>query len=105
RGPRSGPEWPNFGIAPGAQIDLDTVYPRVLPETWLILTGVGGTQLYHIEDVLPASRTDFTLSAKVSRLVLERSTGLSAFGLRDTFVLAQSEPLALAEQPIDEPIG
>ena len=81
------------------------MYPRILPDTWVILTGLGGTQLYHVESVLPASRTDFTLSAKVSRLVLDRSTGLSAFGLRDTFVLAQSEQLPPAEQPIDEPVG
>ena len=81
-------------------------YPRILPDTWTILTGLGGTQLYHIEDVLPASRTDFTLERES---VAPRPGPVDRthrhLACATPFVLAQSEPLPLAEQPIVEPIG
>jgi predicted phage baseplate assembly protein len=100
-------EWPGFAIANGTntQIDLDAIYPRILADSWVVLTRPGGTQLYHVDNAEPAARTDFTLSAKVTRLTLASNTNLTSFGLRETQVLAQSEQLALAERPATAPVG
>jgi predicted phage baseplate assembly protein len=104
RGDPTRTQWLGFAIADNTtQIDLDTTYPRILSDSWVILTGPDGTQLYRVEDVTPASRTDYTLSSKVTRLTLDTNTDLAKFGLRDTLVLAQSEPLALAEQLVSAP--
>jgi predicted phage baseplate assembly protein len=101
----SATQWPNFQIGAGVNIDLDALYPRILPDSWVILTGPSGTSLYHVDDVVPASRTDYAMSAKVSRLTFDTSTNLTSFGLRDTLVLAQAEQLTLAEQPALQPVG
>jgi predicted phage baseplate assembly protein len=101
----SATQWPNFEIGAGMQIDLDALYPRILPDSWVILSGPSGASLYHVDDVVPASRTDYTMSAKVSRLRLDTNTNLISFGLRDTLVLAQAERLTLAEQPGVQPVS
>ncbi|HEY3057556.1 MAG TPA: putative baseplate assembly protein [Chloroflexota bacterium] len=104
-GAASGTEWPDFEVN-GVQLDLDAIYPRIVADSWVILTGPAGTELYHIDDVAQIARTAYTLSAKVTRLVLDSdSSGLSAFGLRDTMVFAQAEPLPLAQQPIVAPVS
>jgi predicted phage baseplate assembly protein len=100
----SGTEWPNFVIA-DTQVDLDAVYPRIAADSWLALVGPPGAQLYHVAEVLQTPRTDYTLTAKVTRLFLDPdSVGLDDFGLRETLALAQSEPLPLAEQPLGVPV-
>jgi predicted phage baseplate assembly protein len=101
----SASQWPNFEIGAGLHIDLDAVYPRILPDSWVLLTGPDESQLYHADDVVLASRTDYTMSAKVSRLILDTASNLNSFGLRETVVLAQSEQLLLAEQPALQPVG
>ncbi|MGH2354062.1 MAG: putative baseplate assembly protein, partial [Chloroflexota bacterium] len=103
---RSRTEWPGFAIQTAAQnqIDLDTVYPRLLPGSWVALSAPGRIRLYRVTRVDTTARTDFTLSAKVTRLTLDTNDGLADFGLRDTVVFAQSEALALAEQPITQPV-
>ncbi len=101
----SGTEWPDFEIS-GVQVDLDAIYPRIVADSWVILTSTAGTELYYIDDVVQTARTDYTLSAKVTRLILDSSsTGLAAFGLRDTLVLAQAEQLPLAERPVVTPVS
>jgi len=98
-------QWPDFEIqrADERLIDLDAVYPKILKDSWLVLERPGYTELYRAEEVTSASRTDFTLTAKTTRIKLDAREHLSWFGLRDTVVFAQSEQLELAERPLPDP--
>jgi hypothetical protein len=97
--------WPDFEIQRANErlIDLDAVYPNILKDSWLVLERPGYAELYRAEEVTSASRTDFTLTAKTSRVKLDTEEHLSWFGLRDTVVFAQSEQLELAERPLPDP--
>ena len=61
-------------------------------------------ELYKALKVVADSRTDFTLTSKVTRIELDTREHLSWFGLRDTVVFAQSEELDLADNPLDTPV-
>jgi hypothetical protein len=95
-------EWPDFVIRRVADrvIDLDALYPKILAGSWIALERPGYIELYGVRTASPASRTDFTLTARTTRLALDTSEHLSWFGLRDTIVHAQSEELHVAEQPL-----
>jgi len=99
-------EWPNFSIQTIAQkiIDLDTAYPKIVESSWLVLKTTSYVELYKAQSVSIDSRTDFTLSSKTTRVVLDTNEHLNRFGLRTTTVYAQSEPLELAEKPKSEPV-
>ena len=98
-------QWPDFRIRTVEErlIDLDAVYPKILADSWVVLTRPGYAELYLAQSVTSDSRTDFTLSAKTTRIKLDTNEHLGWFGLRDTSVFAQSEPLALAERPLPDP--
>jgi hypothetical protein len=86
-------------------IYLDRVYEGILPKSWVVLKGLGLSKVFQVVSVSEVSRADFTLSAKVTRLELDRSDGFDTFTLRDTSVyLAESEPLELADLPITDDI-
>jgi predicted phage baseplate assembly protein len=85
-------------------IDLDTTYPSITKVSWLALQSPSRQEIYQVERVEELSRSDFTISAKVTRLRLDSATNFGQFTLRETTVLAQSEQLTLAEIPILEPI-
>lgn len=97
-------QWPDFELQPGEgnTIDLDAVYPKILDGSWVVLVRQGYQELYRVMEASPASRTDFTLTAKTTRLSLDAREHLNWFGLRNTVVYAQSEELALAEEPIPD---
>ena len=61
-----------------------------------------------MQDNVEITRSDFAISAKVSRLRVEFrapiNTDLGDFRMRTTTVLAQSEQLALADVPITDPV-
>ena len=103
-------QWPDFTIRNAHQIDLDVAYPKIVPGSWAVLVNRDGEEpclaLYRAEHVSTAARTDFTLTAKITRIVPDAPVDSVRFGLRETVVFAQSEALALAEQPIPstEPI-
>ena len=100
-------EWPDFVIrtVSDAVIDLDAVYPKITPGSWVVLEKPSYTELYKVLSVDAASRTDFTLTAKTTRLKLDVREHLSWFPLRETVVFAQSEQLAFAERPRTDPVG
>jgi hypothetical protein len=99
-------QWPDFEIQTTDEriVDLDAAYPKILEDSWIVLSKPHYQELYRVEEVTTGSRTDFTLTSKVARLKLDAQEHLSWFGLRDTVVLAQSESLDLAEQPITLPV-
>lgn len=99
-------EWPGFE-AEGADevVDLDTVYPKVVPGSWIVLNKSTYTELYRVNTAVPSSRTDFTLTAKVTRLTLDAREHLSWFPRRETVVFLQSEELTLVEAPDTSLVG
>ena len=86
------------------EIDLDRVYEGIAIGGYVILEDQDSQRVYRIEDVAEISRSDFSLSAKVTRLRLDSSDGFADFTLRGATVHLHSEPLSLADLPIPEPI-
>jgi hypothetical protein len=103
-------------------VDLDSVYSKVVPGGWLALiahdannsrTPAGNIRLFSVTSVAPTTRSDYGMSAKVTRIQAGSGT-TSAENItvqaelayyyeliRATSVLAQSEELPVAEQPLD----
>ena len=109
--------WPNFSLADdtvtGAYldrvpaqgvIDLDREYPQVVEGSWVCLQDRTQVELFRVNRASPTSRTDFTLTAKCTRLFLDGSEHLDHFGRRSTVVHLASEELALAEAPWDDDV-
>ena len=117
----SGSEW-KFGttasgtnLATANLVDLDAVYPKLTVGGWLALIAPDGKAsrspsgdiiLCLIESVTSLSRSDHAMSAKITRLAVDSQPDLGTYykGTRSTSVLAQSEELAVAEQPLDHPL-
>lgn len=85
-------------------IYLDNIYSSIVKDSWLVLKDGTNAQAYKVVENSEVSKSDFTLSAKVSRLTLNTRSGFELFNIRRTTVFAQSEELALARLPIEEPI-
>ncbi len=108
-------QWINFAIQ-GNSIDLDAAYAKVLPGSWIALvsnttsahpSGLAGyVELYGAKSLSFPSRRDYGLSGKVTRITPDTDENLDKFRdrLRETLVLAQSEPLAVAETPLGYPL-
>jgi hypothetical protein len=99
-------EWPRFELGSDDVIDLDAVYPRITVGSWLVLSRPGYEEVYQVERVEEASQTNFTLTAKTSRLELRGENLKEEFdnARRETTVFAQSEPLEIAEYPLADPV-
>ncbi|HEY3052515.1 MAG TPA: putative baseplate assembly protein [Thermoanaerobaculia bacterium] len=90
---------------PEGAIFLDTVYPGITAGSLIGLKGPGKAAPFKVKEVTEVSKSDFTLSAKVTRLTLEKFTReLSEFKARQTSVFVQSEELPLARLPILDPV-
>ena len=103
-------EWANFGLT--TSIDLDSSYPKIVNGSWsaMILPDeqtsripAGYVSLYNALSVAALSRSDYGLSAKITRVYPDLTANLGDYSLRETIVLAQSDQLAVAEQPLDHP--
>ncbi len=98
-------EWKDFQLAEH-QIDLDTLYPKILPDSWVALSdrrenSASEAAIVRIESASTVQRKDFTLDAKITRIIPDKTIDNPAqFGLRTTIVLAQSEALELAREPL-----
>jgi hypothetical protein len=104
-------------------IDLDSIYAKLTVGGWLVLMAkyrklrrdpygppVLETNLYNIASVTTVSRSDYGLSAKITRVTADtddklpnRRHGYYAL-TRSTAVLAQSELLPTVDQPLDHPL-
>ncbi|HUP43067.1 MAG TPA: putative baseplate assembly protein [Thermoanaerobaculia bacterium] len=102
-----GSQWPGFDLqeTADARIHLDAVYPKVLPGSWVVLRKPSYIELYKVVEAVTDSRTDFTLTAKTTRLTLDVREHLSWFLRRETEVFIQSEELELAERPDRTPVA
>ncbi len=89
---------------------LDGVYDQVAPGSWIAIPARSNHELpvvAQVTKVQAVGRSSFNFPAKVTALTLganwlEDDRWLD--DIRDTVVLAQSEQLELAEEPIEEPI-
>ena len=103
------PDPQNQDPSPVDRIYLDAPYPQMTPDSFIAIKSSDGAQVYQIDRVDEVSKSDFTLSAKVSRLILRfadtSNTGLANFDIRDATVFGQSEQLPLARVPIESSVS
>lgn len=87
-------------------LDLDAVYPKILPGSRMVLLAGSKSALLTVSTTQEVSRADFALSARVTRVVpvAPNTLVVADFPLSSTTVLAQSEELALADEDIAEPV-
>ena len=91
-------------------VSLDGVYDQIAPGSWVAIPGRSNHELPVVTQVTNAQavgRSSFNFPAKVTALTLganwlENDRWLD--DIRDAVVLAQSEQLELAEEPIEVPI-
>jgi len=99
-------EWKNFTIPSSGSIYLDAVYSKVVAGGWFALQVGETAQLYKATSAYPTSLAEYALSGKATTLAadFEDANISSTFPLQGTAVLAQSEELAVAAQPLDYPL-
>lgn len=102
----SPPDW-TFNIS-DQTIDLETTYPAIVVQSWLVLSKPTYQELYRASTVTEGSRAEFTISGKTTRIGLDTAENLNLFdggAYRDTVVFAQSELIDMDEEPIVDPIS
>lgn len=99
------PDPNNEEPADSKNIYLDSVYPSIAKDSWVVLKDGTNVRAYQVMETAEVSKSDFTLSAKVSRLTLHTRNGFELFNIRKTTVFAQSEELVLARRPIEIPVS
>jgi len=96
-------------------IDLDAVYSKLVVGGWLALihpdaetsrSPAGFVSLYLLNSVTSIARSDYGVSAKITRILTDTDAWLSEYyaQTRSTLALTQSELLPAAEQPLDYPL-
>lgn len=81
-------------------LDLDAVYPQILPDSWLVCLSPERFQPVQVATVRTAIARGFTLESQVSRITLKSLSPLDRFRPPTTIVLAQSESLPFANFPL-----
>jgi hypothetical protein len=120
--PPGGTNWPNLSLAkvgtkgtdnPAADVFLDALYPKIVADSWVLLVrpdsdhpARGYWELYQVVHAVEDSRTDFTVSAKTTRLTLAGENLREEYNteLRETVVYGESEQLKLVEAPLRDPV-
>lgn len=106
-------------LASEGLVDLDNVYSKLVPGGWIALirptgdhsrTPAGFVSLFAIKTIASVSRSDYSLSAKITRVLTDSSSATESQleadynATRTVSVLAQSELLPAIEQPLDYPL-
>lgn len=88
-------------------LHLDSSYPQIVPQSWLVLSLPEHHELYQVETAGEDSRASFTLTGKTTRLSVKGVNLRARFNerLRETAVFAHSEQLPLAETPITDDVS
>ncbi len=98
------PDWP-FSPPPPAHLDLDTVHPQIVPDSWVVVTRPDTEVIARVSSVEETAMSNYTMSAKVSRLRVDADVAPTTFAQnRRTTVYGQSEQLEIAETPITSPV-
>ncbi|HEY0376642.1 MAG TPA: putative baseplate assembly protein [Pyrinomonadaceae bacterium] len=93
------------GVASDAKhVFLDNLYPSIVRDSWVVLKDDDMARAYRVAGVREVSKSDFTLSAKITRLTLNTRSYWDNFGIRSTTVFAQSEELKMARLPEETPV-
>lgn len=94
----------------GTQLDLDAVYARVLPQSWILLSQVDSrnssqlkTQLCQVSNASAVFNAEAELTGKITRLVIDPRLTADEFNPRQTTVWLQSEQLELFQEAKTEP--
>jgi predicted phage baseplate assembly protein len=108
--PDSTPSWENRSLSSDAGggnfVYLDSTASEVVEGGWVVMQSpTKGPYVYKVRGVEEVSRAKFTISARVTRLRLNKNTGFSNLKMRDTTVLAQSEKLTLVDIPISNDVA
>ncbi|MCC4765503.1 putative baseplate assembly protein [Methanosarcina sp. DH1] len=85
---------------------LDASYPQILADSWLMMSIPGYQELYRVDSMVEDSQTNFTLSAKTTRVsLIGENMCLFNNRIRETAVYAVSDELEIADVPIDDVIS
>ena len=96
--------WNKFEL-PNDMLDLDQVYPHVVKGGWALVHNEKSRHLAHIDSVEFPSLSQFGLAAKVTRIIPDAQLPRDTFSRRGSVVLAQSERLPLAEDPMTSAVA
>lgn len=97
--------WNDYAIQDSNHIYLDATYSKVTVGGWFALVLSNIVQLYKVTAAYTQSLAEYALSGKVTTLSADfADPNIGAFQLQDTAVLAQSDQLTLADQPLDHPL-
>ena len=96
----------------GDTVLLDTVYPKVRPDSWLVLlnkSGLASATAFRVNGVSERSPADYALSARVTAVELQtydgnKPTNQPSYRVRETTILAQSERVELAPVPLPDTV-
>lgn len=107
-------EWPAFNIfaansrAQSSQIDLDAIYGKITPNSWVMLSYQNNRTLYQVNSLTEGARSDFGLTGKTTRLTLSGLDLVDSIfeeAVRGTLVYAESEVLEVADMPLSAPVA
>lgn len=84
-------------VPPTSHLNLNAIYPQILPHSWLVLWNQGQVQPLQVQTLTTVSSTGFTLSTQVTRLTFQSDFNPVPYPPQTTIVLAHSEPLTLAD--------
>lgn len=106
-------KWDGFFIQ-NNEIDLDASFDKITAQSWVLLVSnedfnddalPGYVELYRAKKVSFLSRSDFTLSTRITRIQPDTAEHLDRrFGLRETRVYAQSDLLPTLQRPLRYPV-
>jgi predicted phage baseplate assembly protein len=91
-------------------VDLDSAYDQIIPQSWVAIDFANGRPhvITQVKDVQKVSVTNYGMSGRVTRLTLDydwlTTNDLMLSAVRPAAIMAQSELLVLAEEPIDDPV-
>jgi hypothetical protein len=80
-------------------IFLDNVYPNIAAPSQIVLQDGDTWGVYEVESRRDLSKSDFTLTGKVTQLNVNSNAQFDKFGIRTTTVFAEAETLPLARVP------
>jgi hypothetical protein len=110
----SGTDWANFSVTltADARLFLDSLYPQILPGTWLVLTANTQVELYWVSAVENVGHSDFTLTARCTAPQLRaKPDATSAPSVSDftserrgLVVLGQGPELRMVDRPLADEV-
>jgi len=108
--PHTGSDWPGLtltGIGGNSDVlYLDAIYAQAVEGRQVVLRAPGKDDaLFTISGVEEASRTNFTMSARVTRVDLSSQAAEFGDHVRDTTVFVQGDELQLAPWPVTSPVA